>query len=255
MAQRMKEYCLHEVDGLVYVDDVTYSGIGYEILDEKNQSKYYENGILCGPYRNECIPHGKDLLHVDGIMLMHNQTTYSGEPVTYAGKNFTGIAYDFQDDRCIAETYYLNGIKTSWAHFFHSGKPEQIEIAHENAYQRCSWHNTGIIAEMRLVVPDLFSAKFGFTQQNELKSMSLETGDYFSLMGSVRNELRIPVIEHKSFFEKVYAAERLFLAGKFITDEIFDSLWANNGFKGMLQLDLFHTSLTGHSVDKLSESI
>jgi len=240
-----------ENDKYYYLGKI-FTGIAFTILDGViKDKKKYKAGECIGDYVNEYLPGEVDALRIDWDYLEpENEDDY--EPLLrYQGKLFDGIAYDFEDEGvCTGENLYIDGWSESGIGYYKSGMLESVDLIEDNFSQCYEWYGNSQVKSVSLFERDYFDIKLEFSEKGHASSIWIE-GDYFSRLPQIIDKLQFELVQDKHLFSEITCANRLFMTGEFVTDEIFSYLFENDGFKLTDELIIHRTSLTSDSLNKL----
>ncbi|GAB2197557.1 hypothetical protein [Sessilibacter sp. MAH4] len=233
---------------LSYLDDVAnykgalFTGIAYFISGGviAKVSRFNE-GEEVGSYVCEFLPDAVPLISIDTDLLESEDDL---EPYLYHDKAFTGLAYDFDGDKCVGEALYRDGILCYEASWYDTGQIATLEILDENLYQNVWWNKDGSYQYVKISEKNSFKLDVRFNEDRLITSVRIE-GDYFSRVPFLKEKIRVRFLERRSDICNLELASYLYLAGSGVDDQFLDALETTKGFGGLKKLHVNSSELKG----------
>ena len=113
-----------------------FTGVGFYMEKGRVTSIIeYLNGRSIGEYESPWICIKESKLAIDKDALESND---GFEPFIWEGKRFTGVAYDFDEERCVGELLIENGLIKEEISFFDGNSPAFYESSNQGLEQDIS---------------------------------------------------------------------------------------------------------------------
>ncbi len=251
---RIKTTSLVYKDHKFFFDDELFSGLGFHIVNGIVEKVVkYVNGVEVRDYQSEYIPCSENCICIDSSFL---EGGYIGEnddygPAFYQNKRFSGIAYEFDSDECIAEHLLEKGFDILEIAFFVDGTLESYEDFRNNMNQCFYWHYNGMLKRIYLSSKKFnLRVIFNFDDQKRIRTVLIQ-GNYFESVSKLSHQLKFHLFETKAYAAKLFAAPYLYLNGSGVDDELFNYLQSSQGFKDVTEIFLAKTSLTSRCIANL----
>ncbi len=251
---RIKTTSLVYKDHKFFFDDELFSGLGFHIVNGIVEKVVkYVNGVEVRDYQSEYIPCSENCICIDSSFL---EGGYIGEnddygPAFYQNKRFSGIAYEFDSNECIAEHLLEKGFDILEIAFFVDGTLESYEDFRNNMNQCFYWHYNGMLKRIYLSSKELnLRVEFNFDDQERIKTAIIQ-GNYFESVSKLKPQLKYHLFETKTYAAKLFAAPYLYLSGEGVDDELFNYLQSSDGFRALAKISIDNTSLTGRCLANL----
>ena len=243
-----------KASGLVFNQDKCllnenlFTGIGFHITEDREvRAVEYANGSEIGEYQSPWVCVSEKEVALDKDALESNEGV---EPFLFEGRRFTGVAYDFDEELCVGEILFENGLIKEEVSFFDGDLPAFYEGVNQGVEQYISWYSDGSLKQFEIAYPDTFRVNFNFDEQGRLKSAMIQ-GEVVDGMDKVKDRLKYSQISSFTYFENISAAPYLSLSGPGINDEFISYIKMENGFYDMQKVALGNTSLASDGLASL----
>lgn len=249
-ADCLKEEVDDELDYIYYYNGELFTGITYDIDEgwDSAENCYYREGKLCSDYINEYFNAPADLKHTLAELLEPDPESYNGEPLTRQSTPFTGIAYSFEEQFCVKEHYYHNGLSLSEADYNKAGELRYLKVNRTDLTYIYEWTEEGSLKKL-YIKSDTYIFDLKYDETGRVESLTLD-GAYFKKLKELKELIKLPLVEEIAFFKDIRAAETLFLRGELIDDRLFNMLCENHGMDGVKRLEHSDTALSNASLNK-----
>ena len=166
------------------------------------------------------------------------------EPYKYRGDFFSGVAYFFEKDICVAQRQYENGEKVSEAKFT-NGNLTFLEHAEsdDTFTQKYIWDINGELEHLSISSKDQFHVGIHFEPNQEVSLVIFE-GNYFKWVEDKRSLILFDYIKAPSFFKTLKFSSELNLSGSSIDDVWVSNLVNMGRITPISRLELYNTSVT-----------
>jgi hypothetical protein len=242
---------LETKDNLYFLNGEAFQGVGYEVSAHQVVAAYqFEQGQRIEKLDSVILP-GRDALGVHSDFLEPHEENYDGEPFSFNGQPYTGLAYEFRNHRCVSEELYVGGSLQRAITWYPSGNMDAYEILDEDVTQDIAWFENGQPKFVKYAEKDVFLMDFRFSE-NGLATCAWIEGDYFGRLGALREKLKLSYLDLDYIQHELSVDESVFMAGDGINDEILHSLFDSGGLSGAKAVHLFHTAISGDGIDLLS---
>jgi len=226
-----------------------FTGVGFQMVEGiLVRAIEYSNGTEIGEYKSTWICTEGNEIALDKDTLESND---GFEPFIFEGERFTGVAYDFDEEFCVGELLFENGLIKEEISFFGGNSPAFYEGFDNGLDQSISWYSDGSLKQFEIIYSDSFRSSFNFDNQERLKSAMIQ-GGFLDYMDKIKGKLKYNQINSFMYFKNRCAAPYLSLSGSGINDEFVSYLEMENGLNEIQKIAIGDTSL---SVDVLTSII
>ena len=223
------------------------NGVGIKAIE-------YKNGKPIGDYVSKFFPEFSNLLKLDADYFQDEEISCecSLKPKEPA------IVYEFDENGYSSTEELFDGpfVKSVvWCHEYTTNL-HKLKINNTPIYELYEWDDKGKInkidiKEKPLTSGDIvFEIELAFNSQGMLHNLSLD-GKCFDRIKELQQGFKCDVPDNNDIFKKIYGADRLFISGKAVNDEVLANLIKNNGFKNVKELVLFRTSISKGILNQL----
>ncbi|PTQ88931.1 hypothetical protein [Agitococcus lubricus] len=128
--------------------ETLFNGIAfYMVGDVVDRVCQFVDGVNKGDYVFECLAQKQSLIAIDADAL---ESEYEIEPFLFREKLFSGIAYDFDRDRCVEIALYQEGFKYYSESWYYSGELGVLTVDDSSLYQDFLWYLNGNYQQIHL---------------------------------------------------------------------------------------------------------
>jgi hypothetical protein len=251
---RIKTTALVCQDNKFFFYDELFSGLGFHIVNGVVEKvTEYLNGLEIRDYRSEYIDYNDNRICIDSSFLKGGHIGENDDygPAFYNKKRFSGIAYEFENDECLAEYLFENGFDKIEVCFFRDGDLESYEDFRNQMNQSFYWHYNGKLKGISLSSEEFnLRVEFNFDDQERIRTAMIQ-GNYFESVSKLSPQLKYHLFETKAYAKQLFAAPYLYLRGDGVDDEFFNNLQSSEGFKSLAKICIDKTSLTSRCIANL----
>lgn len=238
-------------DGLYFLHREIFHGIGYEVSEPSVLAAYrFEQGQRSAKLDSAILP-GQEASGVTSDFIEPHEENYDGEPVSFNGQPYTGLAYEFRNHHCVSEELYVDGSLKRAITWYQSGNIATYEIWDEAVTQDVAWFVNGQPKSVEYAEKDVFRMGFNFNEQGQTTSIRI-FGAYFRRLNALKDKLKVAYLDLDYVRSQLSADESIFVGGDAINDDILQALFDSGGLAGVKTIHLFNTSISGESIDLLS---
>ncbi|MGB3623979.1 MAG: hypothetical protein WBA20_21740 [Ketobacter sp.] len=233
------------LDDVANYQGAPFTGIAYFISSGViTKASRFNEGEEVGSYVCEFLPGVVPLISIDADLLESEDDL---EPYLYQDKVFTGLAYDFDGDKCVGEALYKDGSLYYEASWHDTGEIATLEILDERLYQNVWWNRGGSYQHVKISEKDSFKLDVRFNEERLLTSIRIE-GDYFTRVAFLKEQIKVRFLEKRSDIDNLELASYLYLAGSGVDNDFLDALEKAKGFGGLKKLHINSSELQGDKV-------
>jgi hypothetical protein len=249
---RLKKSALVSQDNNFFYQYRAFNGIVFEVVDELIPTPLeYQDGVILQNYHNEYIPIADNEICIDQSALVGKEDE-DCEPFMYQDKEFSGVAYDFDEEFCIAETRYIDGINWAETNWSLTGELTSFSSSFDNIFQAYEWYENGFFESIDICESETHTMELKFTEKQELSSIDISI-DYFNNISKFKTRLKFHFLESKSFSKEVKIGSKLFASGLGVDDMVFSELQSCPGFSDLKSITLFGTSVSNICISSLEK--
>lgn len=242
---RIKSSELAFIDNTAYHQGELFTGIAYFLSGAIIEKAIkYKNGEEIDIYICETLHSITPKISIDADFL---ESEDDQEPYLYENKLFSGMAYDFNDNKCVGEALYKNGNLFYEASWYDTGEIATLEIAEQQLYQNIWWNADGSYRHVEISEKNSFSFKAIFNDENLLTSISID-GDYFSRVPFLKEKIKIKFLETAFDIKKLRLAPYLYLSGSNIDSDFIESLKKSKGYGDIKKIHINCSKLPNDNI-------
>lgn len=231
--------------------ETLFNGIAFYLVgDVVDRVCQFVDGVNKGDYVFECLAQKQSLIAIDADAL---ESEYETEPFLFQEKLFSGVAYDFDRDRCVEIALYQEGFKYYSESWYYSGELGILTVDDTSLYQDFLWYLNGSYQQIHIKENNFFYFKVKFTEEGLCTCISIE-GSYFDRVSELKEQLKVSYLQSKSAFSSINISSRLHLSGDAIDDELLTNLRLAIGFSNISNISLYETSISPQGILQLIEA-
>jgi hypothetical protein len=270
---RKKVGAVSNDDGKYTCGQELYSGIVFEEKEGRfMEAVIVENGKVVSAYKSpyffgENPPRQIDITGFteDWVTDDENAELSNGDDLEYdlaygyydlrfKGEPYTGLAYEFDKEDCVAEFCYLNGRLINRADWGAAGNLKSLSLGGD-ADQWYEWHASGTLklakvnrtAHVDGVATRVFDGSLRFSEEGALESVSVDKTFISSLEEIARNATHFPV-KNIDELASLKGAELLKLLGDGVDDQLLSKMCSGGVLDNTSELHVYDTCLRGADI-------
>lgn len=248
---RIEINALETKGGLYLLNGEIFSGIGYEVSEPYVVAAYqFEQGQRSAKLDSTLVP-GQKVSGIIADFVEPHEENYDGEPASFQGQPYSGLAYEFRDHHCVSEELYVDGAVKRSISWYLSGDTAAYEIWNDEVTQDIAWFANGQLKFVEYAQKDGFRMGLRFNEQGLITSIDL-SGDYFDRLKALQEKLKLNYLDRDYIQYQLSVDESVFMTGDGIHDELLRSIFGSGGLSRARSIHLFYTSVSGEGIDLLS---
>ena len=255
MVMMINVRALNCVDGEYYYKARRFTGVGFRTSSGKVMDlRVFRDGTSCEEYKCQYSPYKEELAHVD-INCIDFTGEYLDLYALHEGKKFSGVAYELGNKKeyCVGQHFIEKGVPIVLFTWYPSGENESLCIDRGEIYQCFEWFKDGALKNFELHSndSDQMLISVGLTETSKLKSVWIKK-NYFKWILEQRGNLEFHYFESKDSYDSLATSQVFSLVDRGIDDELFNFIFANDGFKSLSEITISRTSMSEEVIFKLS---